>query len=395
MAVHVRRSLPACRGSRLTVGLAILAIGVGATGFVDAAAQQVPERPLREALTVGRVGCDIEFDGVGGILPWGREVLVLESTQVVRLTRDGQVVARIGREGLGPGEFRRTMAFGRRFDTLWVSDPMLRRLTLFSREGDLIRTVTLNSSFVGPEGYSLVMAYPQTDSTYIAMGSFRSFAIDAGLVKEQYRLVIDEQGLVIDTLDTLDIEPHDVAVIRRDPRGIGNPAFSQPIYDYPIATLSTDAGLAVSVHRRIKEAPDVYRLIVRDLVSGEVVSDTRHEVSPTRVPRGFFDEWMEKLDAVTNGMLPRSEVVPVLFRPELFPAAGRLEIGSDGVIWVSRQAYVGEEVVWDALTPDGTLRFRVTLPAGHVIRNSDAGGIWTSGHGDFDEQYVSYWEFIS
>jgi len=45
----------------------------------------------------------------------------------------GKFVRNIGRDGAGPGEFRQIERFGWVGDTLWVSDPVLRRYTLFDR----------------------------------------------------------------------------------------------------------------------------------------------------------------------------------------------------------------------------------------------------------------------
>ena len=45
----------------------------------------------------------------------------------------------IGRAGSGPGEFRNTGWSGWLGDTLWVTDPALRRVTFFRTDGTVVR----------------------------------------------------------------------------------------------------------------------------------------------------------------------------------------------------------------------------------------------------------------
>lgn len=51
----------------------------------------------------------------------------------------GELVARMGRAGEGPGEFseRGSLTFGVRGDTVWAYDMTIQRFTLFDREGGL------------------------------------------------------------------------------------------------------------------------------------------------------------------------------------------------------------------------------------------------------------------
>ncbi len=71
----------------------------------------------------------------------GRLVIAQRATMSVKVfSADGRLARSIGRRGDGPGEFRDVTEVGLLFDTLWVSDGRLRRVSFFSPEGRLLRT---------------------------------------------------------------------------------------------------------------------------------------------------------------------------------------------------------------------------------------------------------------
>jgi hypothetical protein len=101
---------------------------------------------LVEEVRIGSVDDpDVGFSRIGRIhVDADGMVFVHESTdQQIRLyDAEGRFVRSYGRRGDGPGEFRVILGFGLLGDTLWVSDGGARRLTLFSRSGDLLHTVS-------------------------------------------------------------------------------------------------------------------------------------------------------------------------------------------------------------------------------------------------------------
>ncbi|MGE0439274.1 MAG: 6-bladed beta-propeller [Gemmatimonadales bacterium] len=104
------------------------------------------------------VVAEIPSDGPGYSLSRVSGVLALDDgtflvsdlgeRALLRFTASGTFVARVGRAGDGPGEFRLPLLIGRGRDGVWVSDPMLRRVTTFSADYRTVRTRQL--SVVGP-----------------------------------------------------------------------------------------------------------------------------------------------------------------------------------------------------------------------------------------------------
>lgn len=66
------------------------------------------------------------------------------SSALLIVDGEGRFIRRIGREGDGPGEYRRISAVGRVGDTVHVVDASLRRITLLDRNGALVRTLPMD-----------------------------------------------------------------------------------------------------------------------------------------------------------------------------------------------------------------------------------------------------------
>ena len=172
-----------------------------------AAAGQAPERvtpfsetPLhleRQVEIRGTEQGDAELTAPRSILTDSSYIYVLDSAAfgVHRFDRHGRWETTIGKEGEGPGEFRRPMAMGWLGDTLWVADRGLSRLSFFSPDGVFLRSLRF-SIISGPavvmprralQGARVVsVPYVPTRST---------LAIDSLPV-----LLLDEEGAIRDTL---------------------------------------------------------------------------------------------------------------------------------------------------------------------------------------------------
>ena len=146
--------------SLASVGIALVigaAAGCGSDGDINlpggAEPGSVPSLLYAMGLDTVRVTLENEIvatvDGplaltrVGDLLPAPDGSLLVgqpEDRTVMLLSRDGDVVGRVGREGEGPGEFRWISALGWRGDSLWVSDIRGRRITVFNSQLEVVRT---------------------------------------------------------------------------------------------------------------------------------------------------------------------------------------------------------------------------------------------------------------
>lgn len=81
-----------------------------------------------------------------------------QDSRVLRFDTTGKALSSIGRSGEGPGEFRMMSFGGFVGESLWISDPMMRRTTVFGPDGTLLRTQSWGRSMVrGADTVSLVL----------------------------------------------------------------------------------------------------------------------------------------------------------------------------------------------------------------------------------------------
>ena len=124
------------------------------------------ERSSLPVLTLGKPLLEIgEFEGGGDQtldfvtdvrpLPDGRLAVVDQGAYHVRVfDAQGALLRTIGRNGDGPGEFRRPGALMVRDDSLWVTDERDRTLSVFSLDGQYARQMT-GPEFSGDERFPL------------------------------------------------------------------------------------------------------------------------------------------------------------------------------------------------------------------------------------------------
>lgn len=111
----------------------------GATG------QKYTEHPIPKVLVkLDGTKEDFSYFSVFAASASGMLAVVQQQDGAVRIySADGRRIATFGRKGEGPGEFRTLNLVGWIADTLWVADNSLKRLTMITSAGKLIRTSVL------------------------------------------------------------------------------------------------------------------------------------------------------------------------------------------------------------------------------------------------------------
>lgn len=124
---------------------AILLAGCASGGSGENAFEDVPVWRLEEVLRTGDVvDPDLGFSRVTSIGAAGDgRIFVLDGQerQVRVFSPEGERLGTIGRQGSGPGEFESPSGLGVLGDTVWVEDFDTRGVTLFSTDGDLLKSV--------------------------------------------------------------------------------------------------------------------------------------------------------------------------------------------------------------------------------------------------------------
>lgn len=368
--------------------------------------ESLPELPLTEEARIGSVddpergfsriaGVDVGSDG---------RVYVFDGQdmQIRVLSPAGDVVARIGGPGEGPGEFQNFVRFGVRGDTLWTVELPSNRITFFHVSGDLVGTSVAERLRIPlPGTYATVLPERmEPGGTFLGwmgmVGRRRDEAAPDVTEDDDLswpRVRFSAGGEVIDT----------VARIHRPPPRLWRPSSEEPgsfrtvevggrprIVPSPPTLLPQwlprDDGYAV-VEATLPDADGGEVALIRIALSGDSVGVTRLRYDAARWTSAELDTLAARA-ARGGGFLPMSGSAPPVpdnwqeiaarLRAEMdFPDYRvALDYGwgaSDGSVLLRfSEGEVATDATFVLLDPDGT-------PVGHFRLQKAARPLWTDG----------------
>ena len=342
----------------------------------------------------------VEMTAPRAILADSNYIYVLDPTVygVHRFDHQGAWLSTIGREGDGPGEFRRPTAMGWFGDTLWVADGGLGRLSFFERSGVFLRSVQFGirsgSTVVRPQRVlsdGSIVSVPSVSVT--ASGGMDSLPV----------LLLDENRAIRDTMAwrafgqvtisvvspestdrvgqrTMSIRhPFDRrGLISFDPRGrwvyVATWRTSADSDDFlelvQISATSDTAALASLPLGRISLSP---RDIETDMrrIHRTLPESFRTAVSARELTRIVNQEVSRPTQTLTDAMVS----------------------GDDGTIWFRKthEGSVSEAERWAAYRPSEGFVGVVRLPTAHFLLGVTGETIWTVSWDEFDLPMISRW----
>ncbi len=313
---------------------------------------------------------------------------------------EGTFQWRAGREGEGPGEFRRLDFLGRMAgDSLVTYDPMLLRIQVFGPGGRLSRTfrAELPRDVGSPGGSAPDRAVGVADGRLIVR--FVELDDDAvpGIARWiDYRLVaVDLTDGSTTSLIVVDGEEVDLRV------GDGN-GYSEEYYVFGnMPEFGAAAGTVAVIDT------EAYRVRLASPLDGAVERIIRREVSPRAVTDAVFEA---ELDGIVEMVFSTPDAAPAeevdMFRRRwrgytrapVLPVLRSVHVDAQGHVWVAPFHLAGADPApFDVFAPDGTWLGTVALPPGLVrayihyrspymeIGEDYVLGVWT---GQLDVQYV-------
>ena len=322
---------------------------------------ETPEAPIT-------VVSDLELDRNGRIYvaePIEAAVYVLDTS--------GTILNRIGRQGGGPGEFRRPLGLGWKADTLWVADPSQRRISLFQRDGDFVRSA-------GVQGLNMVAAL-LNDGSVLAVASQQQEGL-------RYLLRIPPGGTHADTLVHLDVPGRTRIAV-----GPGAIVTPQPFAHTDLWSASSDGG-AVYVVRSGNSSDGEHRIqIMRFAPMGNVVYTRRHRYEPKPLTDAIFERVVSDLIASIEesrppgmGPAPLDEqaIRDALSRTRFLPPVTDLLPNRDGSLWIRREEREGASARWDIIDPHGDVAGSITLPRDLSVLLLDGKQLWGVERDEWD-----------
>lgn len=339
------------------------------------------------------------FDGsnqalsqVGGLAVAGDGTMYV-TQPAERLVRvydpSGRFLRTIGREGSGPGEFRSIGSIGIRSDTLWISDTVQYRLTLFSRAGEPLDVLAINGVMI--PGVSTRPTPPSVlahDGTLLArpLTSGRDDLSAVPIVR------MDRNGGMIEMFGTLRHEPPIVLEMGSGRRRIVELRVP-PVPQGGLWSMSPVDGSIIVVDRPAADAAARGRFRVERLRSAaDTVFSREYLYTPRRIPASFADSLVQSGEPPEVSPVSRNEYARMLRDalrfPEFEPPISALVAGRDGTIWIRRERLGVAEVVWNVLDEAGEMIAYLRLPVNLRILAAQRDRVWGVETDELDVPYL-------
>jgi hypothetical protein len=306
------------------------------------------------------------------LLPDGRIAVVDRQARSVSLfSADGELLRTIGREGEGPGEFLDPIAVDHRGDTLAVWDWRQNRITLASLSDDRVETIRV-------DGLLNATHHLGFHEDGFVVGSVLAREIPAtGLGTNTLRVVVvDSRGVARDTLARVTASRS--GWVDQASRFAGSPTFG-PRGSFTSAPggIYWTAGDSAVIYRVRRD--ETVRLVwdwPERVVSGDELE--RYRASRLEGVPGQMRQTIER----------QYEVMPVA---EVFPVALDVMPDMDGGVWVEIYPIPSDSLsTWLRVTPDG-VACHLQLSAEFEIAEGGADWILAYDEDELGVQAVSLW----
>jgi hypothetical protein len=363
-------------------------------------AQQVERWNVREQLRIGAVDQpDQALTRVGDVLLGddGLIYIAQPDDQTIRVFKsDGQLVRTIGRAGKGPGEFEMLFAIGFLGDTLYATDQALRRVSMFTSAGDLIRTYDLATPLIASAPrYSYSPTVPKTllpDGTALVWPSVSVAWLAAGKDRiPLWRFHIDR--LSLDTIAQAEYEVPN-AIITHEGRRLG---IAKPFPDAPLHSFLADGTGVLIVHRKVppRQRPATFHIAKVNLL-GDTVFHRAIEYDPVRLPDPLIAEAVSAIHERLSRRSPAPSERDILaglreggHLPEALPPVTEAASGLDGTIWIKRERTPAQRTQWQIFDAAGAPIGSVELGRNQSVKLVAGATLVVTELDDLDVPYVT------
>jgi hypothetical protein len=367
----------ACGGSDGDVPMFQVSDSAGVS-IVENADSDVPEWVVSDVPVIsigsleGHAGHDLAMPWSSLRLPDGRIVISNAQTHEVRFySRDGDFIRSVGGRGSGPGEFQVVGRLSRGpGDSVAVVDPVLSRLTLFSSEGELGRTIPIDlfdGGFPSLRGFlsDMLVVYQVTRSDRSG-GESRALRDEGVVVVKPMHLRGGEEVVgAFPAVERFNQVLRDGAVVWR------------------IMPFTRNLHTAVAPGRVWIGQSDRYE--VRGFGEQgrlELMVRLNRPLAPvtSEYRRRYFDHAIERAPSESERENLRA-VQSIMTFPPALPAYSDILADTSGHLWVQEYAlpWSGGSRVWRAYDPNGRAVSLVRMPMGldvHEIGHDYVMGMW-------------------
>lgn len=333
------------------------------------------ERPELPPLGSTRVGWELDpaaeelvSVGAAAVSPTGDLALTqVQDSRVVVYDSVGTRKVTLGREGEGPGEFRRLRGLvGWLADTLWVSEISSGKVTYFTLGTDSVWVTPGVRTVEPPDGGG-----PSASPAFLQAILSRQSRI-YGVTLEETRpppgwLGIREPlgGTVLVSTSEAGAFVRRLAIIPENATScqlaVGRGAISLPFCPRPIWRVAGD-GSRIAIVTPLASRGDraAFHLLILDGASGDTLHSAEHSVPAARIIGSVADSVRRALASLPGPPEMQAAYASIEF-PTIFPPVNRVRLGSDHTVWLQIGSPLASESIWLALDERGrglrTFRF--------------------------------------
>jgi len=339
----------------------------------QAAAQQIMTWRL---VPDGVVSPGYEFTRIASVIPTSGGRLVVaddRNKEIIVTDTRGNLFHKIGASGSGPGEFAQLHGAGLVGDTVWVIDRSEKRISLFSLDGTLLRTIrhesrdipthVLQTRVLGTPNYPLESAIVNSPSRALLLSS--------------------RDGRDMDTVARLPGRYTDHFMIRRPSGGytVGNQLFS----DAALVVVVPGGKSVYVVERPSANSPHSAAFqIIALTASGETIWRNQF----TYIPKAVERQRADSLRRATNERLTgyghsAGDIRNAVFIPEYYPPTSDAFSGSDGALWLRREES-GMNVEYWIIDRGGKQVASLTVPRKKKLVAATSSIVWAVETDEFD-----------
>lgn len=346
--------------------------------------------------SLGRVR-DVAVDDAGRVY-----VLDASDQRVLWFDARGSYLRSQGREGRGPGEFKRPRALEIVNDTLWVIDNANGRLTgVSTRTGKLVRTSRATVYDQYTEAVSSSGLFIARPSVRTASGPGATSTIDfyhetASGTKRQ--LIATLRGirspLVFRTFVGNGLQPQ------------GEATLAQPLDNGWLYRFSPRGQSLFLLDRnptsqqRTPSGSTRFRLLQIG-ARGDTISDRQFIVPSRRVSTaeiGLVADSLAHPKLMIGGVMPTGRVEEVrdsLFKPDMWPAVTEFIVGIDGSVWFRQPLPPSKTARFWRINAAGEEVEPVEIPSQVRVMRVALDRVWGVTENDDGMQSVQIWEILS
>lgn len=353
----------------------------------------VPTWQLIEDLRIGSVDGDDALSRVSSLTinADGTKLYVaqqLEHSIRVFDARSGVPLQKIGRQGEGPGEFRHLTMIGWTADTLYATDFLLQRLSLFSETGEHFQTERVHPPLLAESRRGSYPIGLTADGNVISHSQLPSAMIADGRLTSSPWALVSRDGKVIRNLATLDLRETSGAA----PAGTWTVHFRHPMSNRTYLALHP-RGTSMAVVRQPagKDSPGNYE-VLRLRPDGSTIYAKNYAYTPRALSAEVSDSLYDELARDMSSWLPPARAAAAakkyLIVPATYPPVSSVVLGRDDSVWLRKEDVGGAPVRWLVLDPQGSIRATVNAPAGLKIHYADESTVWGVVHDALDTPFV-------